>query len=223
MRPITILIADDHKLVRESWAYILNSYPDFKVIAECGDAEEVVEVALQQSPDITLMDINMPPTSGIDAVRKIRKQRPKAKIIAVSMHAQSAYVKKMLRVGAMGYITKNSSKEEMQKAILEVFSGKKYICEEVKNVLSTELTDESQKVPGIEKLSYREMQISDYIMKGFSSKEIASDLNISFKTVEVHRHNILKKLNIKNSISLVNIINAAQHYTGKLFAEANHG
>jgi DNA-binding NarL/FixJ family response regulator len=212
MNKIRILIADDHKLIRETWTYILDSDPRFQGIAECGDAEEAVELAKIKHPDIVLMDINMAPFSGLEATQKIRKISPASRIIGVSMHSQPAYAKKMLQMGARGYVTKNSSKEEMIQAILEVNQGNKYICDEIKNIISDQLLDEKENSPNINTLTEREMQIINLIKEGLSSKEIANNLNISLKTVEVHRHNILKKLKLKNSASLVNFINTSATY-----------
>jgi DNA-binding NarL/FixJ family response regulator len=212
MEKINILIADDHKLIRETWTYILNSDPRFQVVAECGDSEQAVELSKQKRPHIVLMDINMTPINGFEATEKIRKVSPGSKIIGVSMHSQPAYAKKMLQVGARGYVTKNSSREEMFKAIMEVFRGNKYVCDEIKTIISEQLLDENQDVPNINSLTEREIQIINHIREGLSSKEIASKLEISLKTVEVHRHNILKKLKLKNSASLVNFINSTAGY-----------
>jgi DNA-binding NarL/FixJ family response regulator len=158
------------------------------------------------------MDINMTPFSGLEATKQIRKIMPDSKIIGVTMHSQPAYAKKMLQIGARGYVTKNSSKEEMIKAILEVYQGNKYVCEEIRNILSDQSLEEKQDSPSINTLTEREMQIINLIKQGFSSKEIAGNLEISLKTVEVHRHNILKKLKLKNSASLVNFINNSSTY-----------
>jgi DNA-binding NarL/FixJ family response regulator len=212
MQKVTILIADDHKLIRETWSFILNNDPRFEVIAECGDSDQAVEVARTMRPQIVLMDINMTPISGFEATEKIRKVSPASKIIGVSMHSQPAYAKKMLQIGAKGYVTKNSSKEEMIKAILEVNSGNKYICDEIKNNISELVLEENKDLPNVNALTEREIQIINLIKEGLSSKEIASQLNISLKTVEVHRHNILKKLKLKNSASLVNFINNTATY-----------
>jgi DNA-binding NarL/FixJ family response regulator len=208
MKKITILIVDDHKLIRETWSFILGSDPRFEVIADCGDPEEAIKIAREQSPNIILMDINMVPMSGFDATEQIRRFSTDTKIIGVSMHSQPAYARKMLQVGAHGYVTKNSSREEMVKAILEVEKGNKYICEEIKNIISEQLTDTEMDRPDIQSLTEREIQIIHFIKGGSSSKEIAAELEISLKTVEVHRHNILKKLRLKNSASLVNFINS---------------
>lgn len=212
MGKITILIADDHKLIRETWTYILNSDIRFEVVAECGDAEQAVELAKELSPNIILMDINMPPFNGFEATEQIRKVSPDSKIIGVSMHSQPAYAKKMLQVGAKGYVTKNSSKEEMFNAITEVYNGNKYVCDEIKTIISDQLLDDNNDAPSVNSLTEREMQIIHHIREGHSSKEIASQLDISLKTVEVHRHNILKKLKLKNSASLVNFINSSAGY-----------
>lgn len=207
MEKINVLIADDHKLIRETWSYILNSDDRFQVIAECGDSEHAVEVTRQKKPDIVLMDINILPISGFEATEKIRRVSPQTKVIGVSMHSQPAYAKKMLQIGAKGYVTKNSSKEEMIKAILEVNDGSKYVCDEIKNNISELVLEENKDMPNVNALTEREIQIINLIKEGQSSKEIATSLNISLKTVEVHRHNVLKKLKLKNSASLVNFIN----------------
>jgi len=207
MEKISVLIADDHKLIRETWSFILNNDPRFNVVAECGDSEQAVEMARSKKPQIVLMDINMLPISGFEATEKIRKVSPASRIIGISMHSQPAYAKKMLQIGARGYVTKNSSKEEMINAIMEVHSGNKYICDEIKNNISELVLEENKDVPNVNALTEREIQIINLIKEGQSSKEIAMSLNISLKTVEVHRHNILKKLKLKNSASLVNFIN----------------
>jgi len=207
MEKISVLIADDHKLIRETWSFILNNDPRFNVVAECGDSEQAVEMARSKKPQIVLMDINMLPISGFEATEKIRKVSPASRIIGISMHSQPAYAKKMLQIGARGYVTKNSSKEEMINAIMEVHGGNKYICDEIKNNISELVLEENKDVPNVNALTEREIQIINLIKEGQSSKEIAMSLNISLKTVEVHRHNILKKLKLKNSASLVNFIN----------------
>jgi two-component system invasion response regulator UvrY len=208
MEKITILIADDHKLIRETWSFILNSDPRFQVVSQCSNGEEAVAESQKLRPKVALLDINMTPVSGLEATQQIRKYSPATKIIGVSMHSQPAYVKKLLKLGAHGYVTKNSPQNEMFEAIVEVNKGGRYICSEVKTILSEQAFDEEAN-SGINSLSNRELEIIKYIKDGLSSKEISTELNISLKTVEVHRHNILKKLNLKNSAALVNYINSA--------------
>ena len=210
MEKITILIPDDHTLVRETWSFILNNDPRFQVVAECGSGEEAVELARNLRPNIVIMDINLPGINGIEATQQIRKFSPASKILGVSLHTQPTYARKMMQKGASGYVTKNSSREEMYKAIVEIHSGKKYICEEIKNILSEQVISGEEPQSGLNSLSQREIEIITLIKNGHSSKEIAESLNISVKTVEVHRYNILKKLNLKNAASLVNFINNSQ-------------
>lgn len=215
MPKINVLIVDDHKLIRETWSYILNSDERFHVVAECGDAAQAVELTRERKPDIVLMDINLTPFSGFEATEKILKFSPQSRVIGVSMHSQPAYAKKMLQIGAKGYVTKNSSKEEMIKAIMEVHDGNKYVCEEIKNNISEMILEDNNETPNVNTLTEREIQIINLIREGQSSREIAGKLNISLKTVEVHRHNVLKKLRLKNSASLVNFIsNQSSAYAG---------
>lgn len=207
MEKITILLVDDHKLIRDSWAFILNSDPRFTVVAETDSGEEAIELSRDKKPQIILMDVNMTPLNGFDATKQIHRVSPDSKIIGVSMHSMPAYAKRMLQLGAMGYVTKNSSRQEMVNAIVEVSGGKKYICEEVKNILAQQELDEDSGVSDMNSLSRREIDIVKLLKEGMSSKEIALQLDISLKTVEVHRYNILKKLKLKNTAALVNFIN----------------
>ena len=208
MKKVSIMIVDDHTLIRETWSFLLGKNENFDVVAECGDGERAIELARDKRPDVVLLDINLAPMSGFDVLKMIRKYSPGSKIIGVSMHSQPAYAKKMLRLGAKGYVTKNSPRQEMLEAISEVSKNHVYVCQEVKNILSDQMLNGDQANPDINNLSDREMQIVRALKEGLSSKEIASELSISLKTVEVHRHNILKKLKLKNTVSLINFINS---------------
>jgi DNA-binding NarL/FixJ family response regulator len=208
MEKITILLVDDHKLIRDSWSFILNSDPRFLVIGETNSGDEAIEIAKNKRPQIVLMDVNMTPLNGFEATKLVRKYSPGSKVIGISMHSMPAYARRMLQMGAMGYVTKNSSKDEMIEAIIEVNSGKKYVCDEVKNILAHQELEQESDQPDMNMLSRREIEIVKLIKEGLSSKEVALRLDISLKTVEVHRYNILKKLNLRNTASLVNFINA---------------
>jgi two-component system, NarL family, invasion response regulator UvrY len=209
MGKITVLIVDDHTLIRETWSFLLGRNENFEVIAEAGDGQKAIDIARDKRPNIVLLDINMTPLNGFDVLKMIRKQSPGSKVIAVSMHSQPAYAKKMLRMGAKGYITKNSPRQEMLDAIIDVNNGNTYICQEVKNILSDQMLSEEDNTAGLNQLSEREIEVINQIRDGLSSKEIADRLAISIKTVEVHRHNILKKLKVKNTASLINYINSS--------------
>ena len=128
---IQLIIVDDHFHVREAWSWVLGQVPGIKVIAQCANGQEAIEAAQRLQPDVMLMDINMSPVNGIEATRAIRGSSPDIKIIGISVQAERTYVNEMLRNGANGFVTKNSSSEEMIVAIDEVLAGKTYICEEV--------------------------------------------------------------------------------------------
>lgn len=204
---ISIMIIDDHTLIRETWSFLLGRNERFEVAAECGDGQQAVNIAREKRPEIVLLDINMSPMNGFDILKQLKKYSPTSKVIGVSMHTQPTYAKKMLKLGAKGYVTKNSPRKEMLDAILEVFKGSTYICSEVKNILSEQILVNEEQATGLNHLSEREIDVINLLKNGFSSKEIASELKISCKTVEVHRHHILKKLKVKNTASLINFIN----------------
>src|SRR3984893_18879118 len=142
MKKVSIMIVDDHTLIRETWSFLLGKNENFDVVAECGDGERAIELARDKRPDVILLDINMAPMSGFDVLKMIRKYSPGSKILGVSIHSQPAYAKKMLRLGAKGYLTKNSPRNEMEEAIIEVIKGNVYICREVKNILSEQVLND---------------------------------------------------------------------------------
>jgi len=156
----------------------------------------------------------MMPLNGFEATVRFAAVSPDSRVIGLSFYSEILFVKKMLAAGAKGYVTKNSGREEMYEAILAVHSGQFYVCEEIRskgfdmNVQADDDNDYSY----VEPLTNKEIQISQCIRQGLRSKDIADKLNISIKTVEVHRHNILRKLHVKNSVSLVNLLNSKNGY-----------
>lgn len=182
----------------------------FSSVTVSSSGEDAVEKTKELKPDVILMDINLPGINGFEATKLIKQYSPDSKILGVSLHSEPAYARKMMQWGAMGYITKNSHREEMLTAIFEISEGKKYICDEIKTLLVQEQLIGEEINTGISSLSERELEIVKHITKGASSKEIAVTLNISVKTVEVHRYNILRKLKLKNAAALVNFANKYQ-------------
>lgn len=207
MKKLTILIADDHALIRECWSSLLNSRPEFSVLQAVGNGNEAVEQTRELRPNVVIMDINMPGIDGIQATQQIRKCSPFTKVLGISMHAQPMYAREMIRKGAMGYVTKSSSAAEMYTAIIEVGNNRKYVCNEIRNNIAQGIIIGLEKESGLNSLSKREIGIIGFIKKGYSSKQIADGLKISFKTVEAHRYNILKKLKLKNTAAMINYIN----------------
>lgn len=208
MEKTSIMIVDDHALIRETWAFLLNRNDKYTVVSECGDGEKAIKIATEKQPDIILLDINMMPVSGFDVLKSVKKCSPGSKVIGLSVHSQPTYAKKLLRMGARGYITKNTPRKEFLEGIAEVSLGKNYICNEVKNILSDQLLDDDNEHERLNHISEREIEVINLLRDGLASKEIAEKLRISTKTVEVHRHHILKKLKVKNTASLINYINA---------------
>jgi len=186
---------------------MLNSDPRFTVVGVASSGEQAIEMVKTIRPQVILMDINMGDLSGFETTSQIRKLSPGSRIIGVSMHSMPAYAKKMLKMGASGYVTKNSSKDEFLQAIIEVSEGKIYICDEVKNIITNQEFEPENSKPDINTLSKRELEVVQFIKSGLSSKEISGEMGVSLKTVEVHRYNILKKLTLPNSAALVNFVN----------------
>jgi DNA-binding NarL/FixJ family response regulator len=208
MKKITILIAEDHALLREVWTNLLGEDPRFEVIGACGSGDDAIALAKQLRPDIVTMDIHLQGTDGFEATQMIRKFSPGSRILGVSMHTQPSYVQKMIKLGASGYVTKSSPAKELIHAIEEVHNKRKYICEEVRQILASQAAVRSDEQKGLNALSFREMEIIYQLKQGYSSKKIAENLNLSVKTIDIHRYNILKKLGVKNTAELVNFINA---------------
>lgn len=200
------MIIDDHILIRETWHSLLATEENLEIVAECGDGQLAIELAKNTRPSIVLLDINMAPVNGMDVLKMIRKLSPASRIIIVSMHSEPAYIKKLLRLGAKGYVTKTSPRLEMLNAIREVNEGNIYVCQEAKKNLSEPTTDD--KMFGLNSLSERQLQVLGLLSVGRSSKEIAAELGISIRTVGVHRHDILKKMKLKTVISLIHYVNS---------------
>lgn len=205
-KKVRIIIADDHLLIAETWATLINLDPEFEVVKVYDNTKTMIDEITEIRPDVAILDININPFSGIEATTMIKKLAPGAKIIGVSMHNQPSFAKKMIRNGAMGYVTKNSSKLEMYEAIRTVMKGEKYICAEIQRNITNQLLVEEDDNK-LSKLTEREIEIIRLIKNGSTNKEIAETLFLSPRTVETHRARILKKLGLKNSLSLVKYIN----------------
>ena len=208
MEKISVIIVDDHTLIRETWSFLLNRSENFIITAECADGQEAIKNAIEARPEIILLDINMAPMNGFDIIQELNKYAPGSKVIAVTLHTQPVYAKKILKLGGKGYITKNSPRRELLEGIIEVHKGGNYICSEMKNILAEQtFCEESIFRNGVNSLSAREVEVVHLLKDGFSSKEIAQELHISHKTVERHRHHVMKKLGTKNTAAIINLIN----------------
>src|SRR5258708_4424106 len=139
---IRIIIADDHEMIRQTWKLLLQQESQFEVIAECNNGQELIDQLGKTFPDIILLDINMKPVNGFEATKKIIEQWPHARIIGMSINDQPVYARNLLQLGAMGYVTKDSSRAEVSKAILEVMSGRQYVCDDIKKKMQSSFLSE---------------------------------------------------------------------------------
>jgi DNA-binding NarL/FixJ family response regulator len=198
---IKILIVDDHNLIVEAWTNILNAVEGYEVCGSCDTAEEALALTHRYRPNVVLMDINLKGSTGFEATENIMNQVPKTKVIGLSIHDDLSIVKKIFAKGAKGYLTKNSSKTELIASIRKVNEGEVFVCDEIKDrFFNTALNGDD--ADNKKDLTSKEIDIIKYIAQGMTSKEIGDKLNISHRTVETHRHNILKKLDIPNSALL---------------------
>ncbi len=208
--PIYLLIVDDHQLITDGISQILGSEKMIGEIHTAKNGREAVDKALAENIDCVIMDINMPVLNGLEATKLIKKEKPYIKIIVVSMLCDASIVSKMLKAGADAFINKDTGKNELLKAIDKVMHDEKYISPEISNNLFMHLTDHSIGRSENEKhLTTRELEIIRYIAEGLTNHEIAGKLFLSIVTVDTHRKNILAKLHLKNTASLVKY--AADH------------
>jgi DNA-binding NarL/FixJ family response regulator len=203
IKKINLLLADDHQMLLDLWAFILSKDGRFHIVDKATNGKQVLEIAKEKRPDVVLIDINMDEMDGFDATREIRRFSPATRILAVSMYTIPAYVKKMKTMGAIGYVTKNSPADELIKAIIEVYHDRPYYCEQVRSLIDTQLEISTNKNFKAASLTSREIEIIKLIENGFTSKQIANKLFLSPKTINSHRHKIFKKLGVKNASSLV--------------------
>ena len=198
---IKVLIVDDHKLIGEAWSSLLKDAPNIQVVGLADNVDDAYSMAHSYKPDIVLMDINLGAGSGFDATERINDSMPKTRVIGLSLHDDITYVKKFLSIGAKGYLTKNTNKGELIDAIHNVYKGETIIGSDIKDRYFTSLLN-VQSGDTKKELTMKEIEIVKLISKGFTSKEIAEQLFISHRTVETHRHNILKKLDMPNAAQL---------------------
>ena len=194
MKRIRILLVDDHAVVRQGFKMILTAQSDMEIVGEAGNGREAVEQAEQLKPDIVIMDVAMPELNGIEATRRLAASTPHARVIALSMHKDSVYVREILRAGARGYLLKDSGAGDLVSAIRAVASGESYLSPAVSNAV---LDDYRKHVTNpIDLLSSREREVLQLIAEGQSTKEIARTLKVSVKTIETHRRQLMNKLEL---------------------------
>jgi len=200
---LRILLADDHETVREGLRMILNAQPDMQVVAAVGDGGEAMSECEKISPDVVIMDISMPGTNGLSATAQIMERCPGARILTLTRHADRSYLQQMMRAGAAGYVLKQSRPAELLNAIREVASGAKYVDESMDTPAAAPLTAPRPDPHPSTPLSPRETEVLRLISWGNTNKEIASQLDLSVKTVEAHKANGMRKLGMRGRIDIV--------------------
>lgn len=201
---ITVLLVDDHELVRIGIETLLNTVADVRVVGVAASGEEAIAMMAELLPAIVLMDVNMPGMGGAEACRRISAQYPLTKIIALSAHNESFVPTQLLKLGAVGFISKSSPVEEMVRAIRAVMSGKRYLCPDIATTLALQNLEDSKPNP-FAKLSKRETEVVNLILQGKSIQEMAQVLNLSDKTVNTYRYRLYDKLEVKNDVEVTHL------------------
>ena len=204
MNKIRVLLADDHETVREGLKLIIGAQSDMEIIGEVADGRGAIELAQKLLPDVVVMDISMPGMNGLKATQKLNECCPEVKVLALTRHKDDGYLQQLLRAGASGYVLKQSAPAELLHAIRAVATGGKYLDPAVAGRVMGTFKD--QPALGRESkasLSDREEEVLRFIAWGYSNKEIAARLDLSVKTVEVHKANAMKKLGMQSRIDIV--------------------
>lgn len=205
MKKIRVLLADDHGTVREGLRLIIDAQQDMEIICEVGDGRAAVEKANELRPDVVVMDVSMPKLNGLKATQKLKQCCPEVQVVALTRHKDDGYLQQLLRSGASGYVLKQSTSTSLLQAIRAVAVGGKYLDPAVAGRIIGSYADQQFSAnPGSPvKVSDREAEVLRLIAWGYSNKEIASQLGLSVKTVEVHKANAMKKLGMHSRIDIV--------------------
>jgi DNA-binding NarL/FixJ family response regulator len=206
MAKIRVFLTDDHTLFRQGIRTLLSAEPDLEIAGESGNATEAVERAPELRPDVLLLDISMPGLSSFQAIRQLRKVRPETKVLLLTMYDDEDYLAEGMEAGASGYILKDSPAEHLLLAIREVYRGGSYMSPRMLAHLVDDFRSRVRSdhpVPRFDTLTGREKEVLKLLAEGNSVKEIASDLDLSLKTVETHKFNLMRKLDIHNKAQLV--------------------
>jgi two-component system, NarL family, response regulator NreC len=201
---IRIILADDHKIVRDGLRSLIEKQDDMEVVAEAVNGREAVRIAQELAPDVVIMDIAMPELNGIEATQQIIAVVPQCKVLALSMHADKRYVLEMLKAGAVGYLLKDSAFEELLLAIRACLDDRTYLSPQVSDILIDDFVQRLRKEDesAFSVLSVREREVLQLLAEGISTAQIALRLNNSVKTIETHRKHIMEKLNIRSVAEL---------------------
>jgi len=204
VRPLRVLLAEDHTLVRAGIRALLESLDGVEVVAEAADGREALRLAQAHAPDILLMDITMKELNGLEATARLAKERSATRVIILSMHADQAYVRQALQAGAAGYLLKGADLAELELALKAVTRGDTYLSPSVsKGLVGDLLNGKAPAANPLDELTLRQREVLQLVAEGKTTKEIAGRLNLSIKTVETHRAQLMERLNIHDVAGLV--------------------
>jgi len=199
---IRVVIAEDHRMVRELLAALLSREPNVAVVGEASNGREAIDMVQRLRPDLLVLDVGLPELDGIEVARRVKKSQPEVKLLALSIHSESRYVQAMLRAGADGYLVKTSAVTELVEAIRVVLQGKIYLSPDVaREALGSDFFSGSRAETSTP-IGRRERQVLSLLAEGKRSHDIAAQLNISIATVEAHRRNIMRKLGLHSVAEL---------------------
>jgi two-component system nitrate/nitrite response regulator NarL len=199
---IKVLVADDHPVVRKGLQLCLAKQGKLKVVGEAADGDEALRKARELSPDVVLMDINMPGMNGLDVTEILRKEAPNMKVLILSVHSNKEYIFRVIQAGAHGYVSKEAPPEEVVSAIESVYNGEPHFSEDIARAALSEFVSSGGKKEPFAQLTTREREVLVLIAEGQSNKEIADRLNIGVRTIETHRERIMRRLNIHSVAGL---------------------
>lgn len=202
---ISVLVADDHAIVRTGISKIINDDPGMNVIDEASNGAEVLKLIDKQKYDVILLDLNMPEISGLDTLKQLKSIRPETPVLVLSMYPESQYATRTLKAGASGYLTKEAAPENLIEAIRKVVNGGRFITPELAEQLAFSIGSETRENPH-DVLSDREYQVMCAIASGRSTSQVAKELNLSVKTVSTYRTRILEKMNFENNAQLTHYV-----------------
>jgi two-component system response regulator NreC len=206
MKPIRILLADDHTVVRKGLRLLLESQPDFQVIADAANGRETIALVERHTPDVVVMDVAMPGLNGIEAARQISAKFPQTAIVFLSMHSDEGYVLKALKSGARAYLLKDSAENDLINAVKAVREGKAFFSPAISKMMIEDYMWQMQQrevEDSYDLLTTREREILQLFAEGKNNKDVANILNLSLYTIETHRSNIFQKLNLHSSAELI--------------------
>lgn len=201
-RPITVLVADDHTIVRTGIRHVLESEPGFEVVGEAATGSEAVALAGKLHPDVVVLDISMPGESGLQVAARLRERSPEPRILILSMHDNAEYVLESMRAGAHGYLLKDTAATELRGAIAAICRGESYFSPPIAGRLRDALRGEHDTHDALSQLTSREREVLLGVVRGKTNKEIAAELGISHRTVETHRESLMRKLQIRTVAEL---------------------